>query len=387
MFSVQKLDSLIRYMLFAYALVLGFSRGGINTVAILLSILVAVRFIIKPFKVTLDPALKRAFLVLAAAFTLSTIFSSDVTASLTFLAKTVFRILPFFYVLAFIREKADIEKMVLLMAGSVLLGSLVGIWQGLKGLDRVKSFLGIMDFAGILGLVIPFLLVQAFERPAKSYRYLYYLLLAIIILAIMALGFNGTRAVWISVATSLVLYALLNAANNKRLLLFTGGLFSALIAVFYTNARLWTRVSSIFSISASPSNTKRIIMWQYGWETFLNHPFLGVGLATLPTTILPDEPIPPVGTYGHVHSNYIQIMAENGVVGLAAFCLLYGTILLIAWKKMRVPKTRRWATVAFLCTCSFLIHGLFDYTFTIATIMYTYWFIIGLCHAFYSSVK
>lgn len=383
MFSVQKLDLLIRYFLFAYALVLGFSRGGINTVIIILSILVAVRFFVKPFKVTLEPALKRAFLVLAAAFALSTVFSSDFTASFIFLAKTVFRFLPLFYVVAFIKEKKLIEKMALMMAGSILLGSLVGIWQGLQGIERVKSFLGIMDFAGILGLLIPFLLVHGFEWPAGTGRRLNYLFLGIMLVAFIALVFNGTRAVLVSAFISLALYLALNAANNKKVLLFIMGISAALSGLVYNNAKLWTRLTTIFDPAVSTSNIKRVIMWEYGWKTFLNHPVLGVGLATLPTAVFPWEPPPQTMTYGHIHNNFLQVLAENGVIGFAAFCFLFGTILLTAWRRMKVPETKRWATVAFLCTCSFLVHGLFDYTFTLATIMYSYWFILGLCYADY----
>ncbi len=382
--AVARLDTVIKYLVLAFAAVMGFSRGGIHTVVWLLIVAAAIRFCLRPFPIPLDKDLKRAMLLFFGALALATLFSSDIAASLRFLGLTIVKILPFFIVLAFVKERKVAEQATIMMAGSILIGAAIVICQGLNGKFRVGGTLGVMDFAGIVGLLVPVLLVKAFEE--KTGRALQILFVMAAVAAMVAMMFNGTRAVWITVVVSCVLYAavslIVNGRRGRWATLTVCVMLAATAFTFATSADLNKRLQSIADTKVK-SNHERLIMWQSAAETFLDNWLMGVGPATLPTVALsPEEEVRlrHNPTYGHVHNNLLQILSESGIGGGVAYLFLFYTIIKTAIKKMQQAVTQSWALIASLCTVDFLIHGIFDYTFNIPTIMYGYWFILGLAY-------
>jgi O-antigen ligase len=387
--AIARLDTIIKYLVLAFAAVMGFSRGGIHTVVWLLIVAAAIRFCWRPFPVPLDKDLKRAMLLFFGALAVATLFSGDITASLKFLGLTVVKILPFFIIVAVVKEQKVVEQATVLMAGSMLVGAAIAIWQGLHGLERVKSMLGTMDFAGIVGLLVPVLLVKGLEdNTAMPKRALF---LTAVGAAMAAMMFNGTRAVWVTLAVTCVLFVIisliLNWRKNRRAALIVCAMLVASALVFASIPSLQARLSTITDTKFK-SNHERLLMWQYAIDTVKDHWLLGVGPATLPTLALsPEEAIKlrENPTYGHVHNNLLQISVESGIGGGLAYLFLFYIILKTAVRKMWEAATQSWATIAFLCTTDFLLHGMFDYTLNIPTIMYSYWFIIGLAYARFST--
>jgi O-antigen ligase len=385
--TIALLDTAITYLVLAFAAVMGFSRGGIHTAFWLLLVTTCIRYYWRPFPLGIDKDLKRAMLIFFGTLTLSAVFSGDVLASLRFLGLSAIKVMPVFVVMAVVKERKVIERAAILMAMSILVGAGTAFWQVMQGVGRggVRSFLGVMDFGAIIGLIMPVLIVKALDRGTDNR--LRFLFLAAAVLATVALVYNGTRAVWLAVFATLVLYAIINIVINGRNsikpVLIIGTILLAGALIFATNDNINNRLRTITDMNFR-SNQERLILWQYALDVFKDHPVLGVGLATLPTTHaftaeevrqLQGKPV-----YGHVHNTILQVMAENGIIGLLGFLTLFLTIAKTALTRLREQKTRSWALIALLCTVDFIIHGLFDYTFTIATVMYSYWFIIGLAY-------
>jgi O-antigen ligase len=381
--SIRILDTVIYYLLFAYALVSGISRGGVNITIISLTLVAIIRYIYKPFSFQVDSGIIKAMLVLAAALLVSSAFSGHILIGAEFLATTILKILPFFIVLAFVKSKQMVERIVWFMAISLLLGSSVGIWQGMHGAVRAKSFLGIMDFAGVIGLVFPMLFVYGFEYKGKTpWKNVFFMFVAGV--ATIALLFNGTRSIWIAVFVSIIIYTMLNIMRNKKVIVVFTLILMMGIGIGLASPKVAERVYSIVDTKVNISNLQRINMWKYGWNIFLEHPILGVGLGCLPHGGNFDKTVPEpmmdniVGD--HIHNNFLQMLAENGIVGFGAFCYCFSVILQSLWKRMRSEQTRVWATIGILCTIDFLVHGFFDYSFRMSIVMYTYWFILGLAY-------
>lgn len=383
MLTIARLDTIIKYLVFAIAAVMGFSRGGIHTAVLLLILLAVVRFVWKPYHIPVETDIKRAMAVFFSALLLSSLFSGDMAASLKFLGLSLTRMLPFFIVLAFIDNKKAVERNIYLMSGSLLIGAMAAVWQASQGQLRVKSFLGIMDFAGAIGLIVPVLLVKSFDRDARPWTR--YLCMVSMVAAMIALIFNGTRAVWVSVLVTFLLFILLNVfvsgRKSLKLVAVTAVVLLGVLLLAFSSTTFTDRLKA--STFESNSIHKRILVWNYAWDQFKEHWFLGRGLATLPTfsavrnQVLDNNQHYP---YGHVHNNFLQMLAENGIVGGLAYAYLFFSIYKTALKRLKTPATRNWALIALLCTTDFLVHGMFDYTFTIATIMYSYWFILGLAY-------
>ncbi len=383
--AIARLDMIIKYLVLAFAAVMGFSRGGIHTVAWLLIVASAIRFCWRPFPVPLDKDLKRALIFFFGAIAFATLFSGDFAASLGFLCMSVVKVLPFFIIVTFIKERKVAEQVTILMAVSILIGAAIVIWQGLHDPGRIKGTLGVMDFAGIVGLLVPVLLVKSFEENTVIPKRILFFTAAGA--AMVAMMFNGTRAVWVTLVVTCVLFLIVNLIidwrKNRQAIIMVCVVLVAVALIFVNTPSLNTRLHTITDTKFK-SNHERLLMWQYAFDTFKDHQLLGVGPATLPTLALSPEEADKLRekpTYGHVHNNLLQLAAESGIGGGLAYLLLFFSILKKAVLHMRQAATQSWAIITFLCTTDFLLHGLFDYTLNIPTIMYSYWFIAGLAYA------
>lgn len=67
----------------------------------------------------------------------------------------------------------------------------------------------------------------------------------------------------------------------------------------------------------------RLAMWRMTLEGWQQHPVLGVGMGGIPRTISEHSTVVyntiPLKTVGQIHSTYIQVLAETGLVGTALF--------------------------------------------------------------------
>jgi hypothetical protein len=115
------------------------------------------------------------------------------------------------------------------------------------------------------------------------------------------------------------------------------------------------------------------LRWQstlLGWQAWLRHPVLGGGLGTF---LLEREiaGLPPVV----IHSVPIWFMAEMGLVGLAAYVALIGS--LVACGAAALWRRDRWATGLLIIVAAFVLMGLVHDVF----FQRTFWFAAGLALA------
>ena len=69
-------------------------------------------------------------------------------------------------------------------------------------------------------------------------------------------------------------------------------------------------------------------MVQIGMNLFKQHPFLGVGMDNAK---IYTEPAFGVANY-YLHNNYVELLADGGMVGLAVYYSIYAVILVKLWK-------------------------------------------------------
>ena len=107
---------------------------------------------------------------------------------------------------------------------------------------------------------------------------------------------------------------------------------------------------------------ERMAHWQAAWGMFSDRPWLGVGIGNYepvyPAYSLPGwtEPL------GHAHNYYLNIAAEAGLIGLAAYLVLWGAAFWQAWNVVRTTQGYwRGAAVGILGVLTHLaVHNLFD---------------------------
>ena len=94
-------------------------------------------------------------------------------------------------------------------------------------------------------------------------------------------------------------------------------------------------VEDVRGVEITDSNyavLERMAHWQAAVGMWTDHPWLGVGIGNYepvyPRYALPFWSVP----LGHAHNYYLNIAAETGIVGLAAYVLLWAVALLGAWR-------------------------------------------------------
>jgi O-antigen ligase len=173
---------------------------------------------------------------------------------------------------------------------------------------------------------------------------------ALAALLLAALLMSWSRGAWLGFGAAALAIAL--AWPRKwwvGVLLVGGGLLLGVVALRFNllpasiAARLtgFTDFTQTFDVRGVDINSvnyavmERLAHWQTAQEMARYHPILGVGFGNY-------EPVYPGyallnwdQALGHAHNFYLNLLAETGVVGLAAYGALWITIIVLTWRVTR----------------------------------------------------
>jgi O-antigen ligase len=110
-----------------------------------------------------------------------------------------------------------------------------------------------------------------------------------------------------------------------------------------------------------------VAIYRANLDVVHDHPVLGLGFGRYKTAAGPYYARHPAADRrSHAHNNFLQIAAEAGLVGLAAFGLLWATVLLRGWPALAAAgDDGEWAAAAgaWAGVVGFLVGGLTQYNF------------------------
>jgi O-antigen ligase len=250
----------------------------------------------------------------------------------------------------------------LLMAIAVVasLSSLTGLWQYLSAAAtpgyRLHGFAShYMTFSGWT-LVTVLMLVgdMVFD---SDHRRLWWTAPAAAV-STAALVLSLTRGVWIGLAAALVLAA----ALRKPLVLLLYPVVAAGLMVALPSSVV-QRAGTIFDLG-HPSNYDRLCMVRSGLQMTLEHPLLGIGPGMVGEVYsryrVPDAPREHVA---HLHNNIVQLAAERGLLGLAAYLAIVGVFLGRTVAILKSRDREAWAPLmsCLLAVVGVTVAGLFEY--------------------------
>jgi len=235
--------------------------------------------------------------------------------------------------------------------------SAYGLWQyaAMAHRDLEHRISGttshVMTFSGMLLPIALMYLVLWLHEPRR------WMFAGGTLLTTAALWLTLTRSAWFGwLAAVLVLLI----AKRPRWIVFAAPLL--VLFIDFMPLPLFSRLISTFDTKQS-SNFDRIRMWQGGIEIIKDYPLLGVGPANVkevyPLYRTHDAPrfrIP------HLHNNVIQLWAERGVLGLAAYLLLLGLFVRECIRGWRGPNSR-FAAIGIVVAVSLTVAGLFEFNF------------------------
>jgi O-antigen ligase len=225
---------------------------------------------------------------------------------------------------------------------------------------RARGFFSIyMTLAGVLVLV----LVATLPRIALLGRPIAWTLPAWVAGA-LALGLTAVRGAWIGFAAGCA-GCVLGLERRWRALAALTLVVAGAVAV---EPRLLERVRTVGSL-ADDTTRDRLAMLDAGLGLAIAHPLLGIGPGQVkrvyPTVASPEA---LRRSTSHLHNTPLQIVAERGVPGLAAWLALWVGFFGASWRIFkRVPPAdetaRALVTGSMAAIAAFLVAGLFEYNF------------------------
>lgn len=281
--------------------------------------------------------------------------------------------------------RSQVRYLIWTLAGAGALSSLLGLCQFATGtgpegfliLGRFMRAYGTFQqpnpFAAHLGLSLPFAAGWALAGPARRQERLALLALAsAMVLGILA---SWSRGAWLAMAGSVALMAALLrprlATAGAVLLLITSPLWvepagsTALAqrALGMTGDVTGLNVARVEPTDDNWAVVERLAHWQAAWYMFEDDPWLGVGAGNY-EVVYGRYAVPRWSDpLGHAHNYYLNVLAETGMLGLAAY-LAFGVAawasVLRAWRNDADSRARALVLAAAGALAYLTVHSVVD---------------------------
>lgn len=223
-----------------------------------------------------------------------------------------------------------------------------------------------------LGLSLGLLFSGAVEREK---RLLYITAVALMGVALLMSGSRGGMMSFVAMVLFLVVITGLGFAGREsegrstlRRWALRGGLAIVLLVAIIGGAILIGGESSLTrmvdTVNASDPSTGRTQIWKVTIEVIKSHPITGAGLGAFGVAYTPFDPRNGVNRAEQAHNDYLQILADTGIIGA-----ILGLVFLIALFRLGFKRRqsrdvfRRGVATGALAGCfAVLVHSIFDFT-------------------------
>lgn len=288
----------------------------------------------------------------------------------------IWRLMPFVIITLSIKEACSAKKILACSLLGITLGSICLIYQGLSGDSRASGFFGHpMTFAGYFCIYLPVLLVCFLEQ--RIYGKWRWLAGGSFALGVVALLFNATRGAWLALALVLLFILAYYLLKGNKLAMLCLALFIAAGTGLSQYQPFVQRLATITDTKYQ-SNTERLLIWQSAYTMFKDHPALGVGLGQYKDNyqkkyISPKAKEPYLS---HAHNNFLQMLAENGVVGFVGFLTLLACFIGYSFKRFLQEKNP-YALMMSMAALALVLQGCTEYNFGNSAVMKSFWLVQG----------
>ncbi len=378
--AVDTIEQWIFYSLGGFAFFSNLSIA-IGNVFLGLSLLLLILRLIKKHDdlssyLRLDKGLQITLIFLVGVIALSALFSAEALTSLGgFSDYYLYRMMPFFIVLLIVRNRSKILFLLKLVAISFLINMGYVLWQGWQGIPRASGFIFCMATAAFLSIGVPSGVLLFLELTKRKEKYI---TMICIILSFGAALYNATRGAWIAIALTSICVLILAVKNKRKVLISFLVAAGVLTVLFMSNPVLEHRFTTLGQMDYQ-SNRERILLWRSAYHMFEDHPLLGVGFGQFKKAyqtqyILPEAKEPWLG---HAHNNFMQLLAESGILGGIAVLSMWVYFIYFSIRGWR--QERKWEYLFFfIVVTSTMIQGLTEYNMGNSMVMKLYWFLLGI---------
>jgi O-antigen ligase len=244
-------------------------------------------------------------------------------------------------------------------------------------------------FAGFVELILPLALVPLVLGRVRRERWPVVGLFAVV--PIGALFLSVSRGGIVSFGVELTVLALVMIHRRmvgKQLFAGAAVLLLALLLVSWLGVgQLLQRFSSFQSLEATAG--KRASMRRDTWQIFLHHPVIGTGLGTLQIVYPPYESLYDGKIVNHTHNDYLEALAETGILGGLCCAWFLGVLFSESLKRFRQLNNSFAGALQLsgLVACTgFLVHSLVDFNLHIPSNAFLFFLMAHLATSQFQTV-
>lgn len=290
------------------------------------------------------------------------------------------------------------QRLMLVLFLAAALNGLYGIAQHLsggmdlfqfEGYERIRrvgdqvratgTFSHYMTFSGqmlLLGLLGIGLLLFWARGPVL------FGLACVVLLLLGGLLASLTRNAYLGLGAGLLTIG--GSKERKAFALLTAGFIisALLVLIFFPAVR--TRAVSIMDLKADQSNLERIRIWQTTLDMIQDRRLFGVGIGNYRAVFDQYREQYGASSHSHAHNTLLQVMAENGLIGLIAYLFIWYVFFREGVRTARAtldPFTRGVTMGAVGGLVGFHVAGLFEYNLGDSEVAMMMWWIVGLAMA------
>jgi len=273
-----------------------------------------------------------------------------------------------FIILIYFYSKDFFEKRILLffIFISVMIQSLDGIYQSIYGYDFFKHT--ISDYKGgltgavfhrnvfgfLMGLsllvFVLYVVKNLYKKREISINLIFVMIFCLFLYSTM---FSFSRAVWVALAASSIIYIIMNLKYLKiKHLIYSSIFITLMVLIFVNNDLLFSRFNSLLEGNSS----HRFQIWSKGLELISEKPIFGWGIDTWHLYGLKEHTA--------LHNSILEILMYTGVAGLLSFIIL----VMMTLKTIIMSKNRD----LLLVFIYFFVDSLFDHSIFESKIFLTF---------------
>ena len=272
---------------------------------------------------------------LLGAFALSAIFSQERALSGEAFAGLIAISVFWWYAGQVLEDRRLADATWLIVAlGVLVLAVRVIAWRLTEGLDQpayqIRSvvWLGKLQLTWVFNLIAPFLVARFISNPRRPSAIFNGVTWAVVGVANYMLLSRMGLLVFV-LTTLAVCFA--NATYWRRWIWLMGAALAGGALLIANNLQVTINVASgFFDRSKNAGINMRLGVWEEAWRMFLEHPIAGVGIGAFDELVYrsPDTGSNPFYRMNgwHAHNVPLHILAEAGVLGLAAWVFLWFVI-------------------------------------------------------------
>ena len=294
---------------------------------------------------------------------------TELVSSVLWNCKLIELFLVYWIAFNYVREPAQIRKLVYILVGVLMAVSAYACWQipgtAVHTVHRLTApFEGTPEpttLGGYMTLVLGIVMAMAIYEKEPRRRGVFWILSSIVVIPIL---FTLSRTTYVS---CIVMVLALAIFTRHRGLLVTS-FFGLTLSPFLMPGKVMDRIMMTFDTARlyglDSSAAERIDVWRKASYALRVNPLLGFGIPQ-----------------GILDSQFVRTIVETGILGLAAWFVL---LLLCGRMAVRVHRTateslHKAVAVGYLVgLIAVVVHALATITFYIVRIMEPFWFLTGI---------